>query len=189
MMRKFLYLLAAAVVALSASAGDFTRRAPESLSPSGTSRPDRPRTDLGAPTSGIISTDMARKAVTAPGAMPPMKASATAPSLCGLMIYSADWQGTNATGFYSIDATTGAPTLIRATPELSGSGTVAGILLDDVFYATYLDDFFGQIKTLQNITVDLATGKTKKEDVASPSYSLASVNMTYDASTHTVPVG
>lgn len=186
MMRKFLYLLAAAVVALSTSAGDFSRRAPESLSPSGTSRPDRPRTDLGAPTSGIISTKMARKAVTAPGAMPPMKTSASAPSLCGLMIYSADWQGTNATGFYSIDATTGAPTLIRATPELSGRGTVAGILLDDVFYATYLDDFFGQIKTLQNITVDLATGKTKKEDVASPSYSLASVNMTYDASTHTV---
>lgn len=193
-MKKKLFSIVIAWLAMApgSPASDFTRRSPEGPVALRSTRADRNRAwqHEHARVDGIVMTkEETRKAATAPGSMPGKRASAAKPdgvSLCGLMIYSSAWGSTNSTGIYTIDAATGATSLQAATPELGQDGTVAGILLEDTFYATRISDFFGQISELEYYTVNVVTGKTEKREVTNPSYSGASVNMTYDASSRTV---
>lgn len=170
----------------SSAASRFTQRSPGHLSVLPGQRADMPRPTV-QEAGGIMQLKQARKAVTAPGAMPaPAKAGEAVPSLEGLVIYSTAWNGSNATGFYRINASTGATELICTTPALGGDGTVAGVVLDNVFYATRIKDFYGQVSSLTYYTVDLATGRTTSTEAENPTYDGASANMTYDASTSTV---
>ncbi len=124
---------------------------------------------------------------TATGALPRKASSAKeSPSLMGLMIYSSGWGFANATGIYTLDATNGATTLVRALPEADGNGSIAGTIANGVFYGSYCEDFYGNISKLCNYTVDLATGKTDTYTYESPTYDDVAVNMTYDGATGSI---
>ncbi len=135
-----------------------------------------------SPDGGIRSMNTLHK-VTAAGSMPETKAhNNDLPALKGLMIYSSAWGFGNSTGVYAIDASDGSASLIHAMPEVSGGGTIAGTCADGYFYGSYCEDFYGNINTLVNYRMDLATGKVDSYIYDNPTYDDVSTNMTYDAS-------
>lgn len=180
--------VAAAVICafVATATGRFELRSPSGrIAGTSMNRRDIPRTASGAD-NGIKPMKVSARAA-APGTLP-QKANTTAepPSLMGLMIYSSGWGFGNSTGIYTIDATNGSTTLVRALPEADGSGSVTGTIANGIFYGSYCEDFYGNISKLCNYTVDLSTGKIDTYTYEAPTYDDVAVNMTYDASTGSI---
>lgn len=181
-------MCAVAAMAYTGLANRYELRSPGGNVPGMSRRADQPKPATQTETGKILYTGNPAK-VTAPGAMPLQKRSATqgdSPSLIGLMIYSSSQSLQNAPGVYAIDANTGTPTLMCPFAEAGGSGSIAGTCVDGVLYASYCDEFYGNISSLVNYQVELSTGKVTSHTYEAPTCDDASVNMTYDASTRTI---
>lgn len=99
----------------------------------------------------------------------------------GCMIASDSWgYYDKPVGIYAIDPNSGSCTS-QVPAAVIDDGNPAGTYAKGKFYVSLVKDFYGNINSLRNITVDMESGHISTYEYPAPTYDDVAINMTYDA--------